>query len=357
MRAAMSSFYGIVRDQTRLVGTATGVPVDFARGWDALALAAGPGPCVLLSRRGVITGLPVPAAPPPGWTTVPDCRFTRAALCTSPWGMVMPTTAQPVADLASPLGEVLTATASRDAVVLAPNTSKYDLTAGDLFTHPSGLDVLACPAARVVVLRPVDAPFWVYTVMALAAIWAVRSLTHLVLRRIDAETPAPRDDAVTVLVLGVGLFLALAAGGIDGVYPDPDARDCASLVLAYAVAYLVLWSVQSCRQPTTAMSTRDPLLYNLIVATLAFLVLRVYRSPENPYAVLFVWMLSTRAIVKVRAYAGMAPPAAVDLSCILDAGLLGVFLDAMRATSKILYAIPIAASGMVLADLLLLFPQ
>lgn len=291
--------------------------VTFSLGWDAFVVADSA--CVRVNSRGVYSK-------PSHWTARRlhrDVWTSRkcapgggGGLCDTGMGVVFPDSASPPVYNASRAWGGLQCTRPTDGRVL-DNQYGYDVSACDVLDE--GGDIVLCGRdlsfART---KIVDGVYWV---LCLIAVYIVRSLSYLVVKKMTTvgDQPSPNfqwSDAWTVVLCLAALPLCLVPLGDAGFVTDEEAFFFDFLCI-YCASYAVLFAVHA-----WAKDERDPPVYNLIAATVQVIACRLYLSAETPYNPVIMWAISTRALAKMRckSWGGLV----LGLSTLADAYLLAL---------------------------------
>lgn len=273
-----------------------GRTVRWGGGWDALVVAGSL--CVRVNARGIFakpshwTARGLRAA---GWATV-TCTPVRGALCAAAPGAVLPTDERPRFNANLAWGGA-GCTRAHDGRVLSSSYG-YDVSACDVLD--GGGDLVVC--GRIAAYRRTGVSDGVYWSLCLLAILLVRSLSLLVVHRIQrerAQTPekaAWSSEWVTLASCAAVLILVTASEG-DAVLVTEEERLLFWVVFGYTVGYIGLYAAHCA---TRAGDGADPPIYNLISGTLQAIAMRLYCGAETPYNPVIVWAIATRALLKLR---------------------------------------------------------
>lgn len=267
--------------------------VQFDRGWDAFVVADSS--CVRVSARGVQSKPShwTPRRPfPAGWATQ-SCQ-PGAGLCDTGRGVAFPAPSdgsRPSYDAKSAWGGLGCSRAS-DGRWLVPGGGAYDLSACDVLD--GGGDAVLC--GRTLAFARTALPDWAYWAACLIAVYAVRSLSYLVARRVEKDKAQrqPWEDALTVSACLAVLPLALAPDG-DAWFVTQEEAFFFGVTCSYVGLYALLYLAYALEG-----GGDDPPVYNLIAGTLQLIASRLYLGAETPYNPVVIWAVATRALVKLR---------------------------------------------------------
>ena len=319
-----------------------GQAVVWSTGWDALVVADSS--CTRVNARGIYAKpshwTPREGLAELGWasaTCVPD---DAGALCLAAFGALFPSAGAPRYNASGAWGG---AGCSRDGDgrVLDP-AHGYDVSACDVLD--GGGDVAVC--GRDVYFRRTGVSTWAYWLLCLLAVFVVRSLSYLVVQRVQ---PAPANsapvggcsDVYTVAACVAVLPLALAPDG-DAGFVTVEERFFFGVVCCYEAAYAVLFAYRQLFGAVdgdigTQGMRHDPPIYNLIAAALQIVASRLYLSAETPYNPVILWAVMTRALLKLRSpkapfavsLTTFADSLVLSLMCVLGFGYNHLYLSAL----------------------------
>jgi hypothetical protein len=277
-----------------------GQAVVWSGGWDALVVADSS--CTRANARGVyakpshwtqrqgLAGL--------GWASAACMPDDSGALCVAQFGSLFPQGA-PRYNASGAWGGA-GCSRENDGRVLDP-AHGYDVSACDVLD--GGGDVAVC--GRVAFFRKTAVSTWAYWLMCLLAVFVVRSLSYLVVQRVQPSAPAGGwcSDWVTVAACVAVLPLALAPDG-DAGFITVEERFFFGVVCCYEAAYAVLFAYRRLLwggdDDVGGGRLHDPPIYNLIAAALQIVACRLYLSAETPYNPVILWAVMTRALLKLR---------------------------------------------------------
>lgn len=291
---ARGAIFGV--DDTVPLIASGGRTVQWGKGWDALVVAGSR--CVRVNARGIFAKPSHWAARDlraAGWATV-ACAPVRDALCAAPRGPVLGTAERPRFDASLAWGGAGCARAHDGRVLSAAHG--YDVSACDVLD--GGGDLVVC--GRTAAYRRTGVSDGVYWSLCLLAILLVRSLSLLVVRRIQreraqtAETPAWSSEWTTLAACVAVLGLVTVPDG-DAILVTEEERLLFWVVFGYTVGYVGLYAAHCA---TRAGDGADPPIYNLIGGTLQAIAMRLYCGAETPYNPVIVWAIATRALLKLR---------------------------------------------------------
>ena len=298
--------------------TRPGVGIDWWTGGGAYALASCGG--VRLNFRGARL------LPPStrlrdlgalGWTRA-ACNQSAHALCCADLGCVLPAAPPRVADSGREgveeglvPGRWCADSGGKELV----SAAVYDVSACDLLDE--GLDVVY--SAGDVYLRRTDMPVWRYWLCVGLAIILVRGLSFNL--RTLWQTPThtstgaggqapPQQWHALVAALAL-IALVVPFDAWDAVYATHADLTFHWATVAYVPAILCL----------NAATRRGAPVFNVIVAALQLLAMRLYTSATTPYDLVFVAMLAWRTWVKI------LTPALHGLGLVLDSLYLSLFIS------------------------------
>jgi hypothetical protein len=334
--------------------TSNGAGVGWNAGGDALTVAGGL--CVRVNVRGV-------SVKPPGWAVrdlsgagwdVVDCVPGGSSLCTTARGEVFPVGTRPR------FNAIRAWTGARcdrawDGRVLDA-AHGYDLSSCDVLD--GGGDVVVC--GRVAAFRRTGLAPGVYWALCLLAVFVVRALSYLIVRRVQGDAPPclMREALTPACCAAIAGLVAIPDG--DRVFVTEEERLLFWSMLAYTLLYLglyagqrfPLWRLRWWRgdghDPSTPpkVDARDPPIYNLISGSLQLIALRLYGGADTPYNPVFLWAIATRALMKLREERA----AWEDLTTLCDALVLSV-LTALGAGYDLAYAVVVYALALTTAEL------
>ena len=312
-----------------------GRAVGWSAGWDALVVADSS--CTRVNARGIYAKpshwTPRAGLADLGWasaTCVPD---DAGALCVAGFGGLFPSMEAPRYNASGAWGG---AGCSRDGDgrVLDP-AHGYDVSACDVLD--GGGDVAVC--GRNAFFRRTAVSTWAYWLLCLLAVFVVRSLSYLVVQRVQ-QVPARAggcSDVYTDAACVAVLPLALAPDG-DAGFVTVEERFFYIVVCCYEAAYALLFAYrQLSGAAEDEIGWHDPPIYNLIAAALQIVASRLYLSAETPYNPVILWAVMTRALLKLRspkaAFAvsltTFADSLVLSLMCVLGFGYNHLFLSAL----------------------------
>jgi len=312
-----------------------GRAVAWSGGWDALVVADSS--CTRVNARGIYAKpshwTPRAGLADLGWasaTCVPD---DAGALCVAGFGCLFPSMEAPRYNASGAWGG---AGCSRDGDgrVLDPAYG-YDVSACDVLD--GGGDVAVC--GRTAFFRRTAVSIWAYWLMCLLAVFVVRSLSYLVVQRVQAVPvhAGGCSDVYTVAACVAVLPLALAPDG-DAGFVTVEERFFFGVVCCYEAAYAVLFAYrQLLGIPEGEIGRHDPPIYNLIAAALQIVASRLYLSAETPYNPVILWAVMTRALLKLRSprasfavsLTTFADSLVLSLMCVLGFGYNHLYLSAL----------------------------
>lgn len=279
-------------DATPWLQTAKG-QVAFSSGWDSFVVADSS--CVRINQRGI-------QAKPSHWTPrelsvlwkskvcIPG---SGAALCVMQGGgMVFPERELGRLPFYNASGGWANFKCSRSSDGRAMNPAyAYDVSSCDIL---DGGDVVLC--GRVLYYAFTSLPEWSYWLLCICAVFLVRSLSYLVVERVDHKL-SERGSMENWLIIGacvLVLILTLIPDG-DSYFVTIEDYLFFDLMCAYTVMYIILFAVF-----TWYSHWEDPPIYNLIAGTLQVVSSRLYLSADTPYNPVIIWAVATRALVKIR---------------------------------------------------------
>lgn len=316
----------------------SGVDVRFEAGWDAFVVADSS--CVRVNARGV-QAKPSHWAPRQlgaGWATRECVPGASPALCELRDGAsAFPSRAAglPPRYNASSAWGGLGCSRPVDGRVMDPSGG-YDLSACDVLD--GGGDVLLC--GRSLSFARTALPDWSYWALCLIAVFVVRSLSYLVVHRVEQHAARPKswwEDALTVLACAAVLPLVLSPDGDAGFVTHEEALFFGA-TCAYVAGYAALYAAYA-----LSGGGDDPPIYNLIAATLQVIACRLYLGAETPYNPVIIWAVATRGLVKLRSQprqgaalaglSGLADSFVLSLMCVLGFEHSPLYLVALFALS------------------------
>lgn len=325
------------------------LPLHEARPGVGIAWWAGGGAYALASSAGVRLNFRGARLLPPsarlrelgalGWTRA-ACNQSAHALCCADLGCVLPAAPPRVPDEGGGLvPERLCADSGGKVLVSA---AVYDVSACDLLDE--GLDVVY--SAGEVYLRRTDMPLWRYWLCVGLAIVLVRGLSFNLRtlwqppnnnsKQEHPAAPPPRQWLPLVAALAL-IALVVPFDAWDAVYATHADQTFHWATVMYVPSILLL----------NVATRRGAPVFNVIVAALQLLAMRLYTSATTPYDVVFVAMLAWRAWVKV------LTPALHGLGLALDSLYLSLFITlACDETLETLVAVvgaPFAAARLLTA--------
>lgn len=219
----------------------------------------------------------------------------------------------------------------------------YDLSACDVLD--GGGDAVLC--GRTLAYRRTGVSTGVYWSLCLLSVYAVRSLSYLVVRRLEpgaapgAGQALPASDTLTVLACLASAVLCLAPLG-DTVFVTREEQLFVWMACVYVAVYLGVWALVR----GDPLARTDPPIYNLIAGTLQLTAARLYTGVQTPYNPVIIWAIATRAMTKLRA---RWHPAAA-LTIFMDAGLLSL-LCVLGFDGSPCYLVAIGAVALATSDL------
>ena len=336
--------------------------VIWTSGWDALLAASGR--CIRVNARGVSvkpshwTQADLPRL---GWTSR-ACFISAHALCDTGGGLCFPVPPSkhtiamdippPGYNPAAAWGG-LACSRDDDGRVLLDSIT-YDVSGCDALDN--GGDLVFCNGSLA--FARTDLPVWAYWSVCLLAVYIVRALSYLVLRRVEARShpqktnedtgsntePQPRltEDDHTV-VASVCCVVVTLASGWQHVFVTQEEAFAASATLVYVLAYTCTWTWAR----WSRFDVADPPIYNLIAGTLLFVSMRLYAGVETPYNAPLIWAIAARVGTKMRARACVATLITAPLDALVLALIctLGFSFDP-------LFLIGIFATAFVIGDML-----
>ena len=332
--------------------------VVWTSGWDALLAASGG--CIRVNARGVSVKPPHWAQADLrrlGWDSRP-CIASSMALCDTGHGMCFPAAPQSLAvyNPSSAWGGLavynpsaawggLACSRESDGRALAPE-NVYDVTSCDALD--GGGDLVLCNG--MLSFARTDLPPWAYWSVCLLAVYIVRALSYLVLRRVERASSAGQETAEeplastgqetaeddrTVAATACCVVVTLASGW-QSVFVTEEEAFAARYALAYVLAYMGMWGWAR----LSRFDLADPPIYNLIAGTLLFVATRLYAGVETPYNAPLIWAIAARVGTKLRARECVAtlvtaPLDALMLSllCTLGFGFDSLFLMGILAAA------------------------
>ena len=316
-----------------------GRAVVWSGGWDALVVADSS--CTRVNARGVYAKpshwTPRPGLEELGWASAACVPDDAGALCVAAFGGLFPSEGAPRYNASGAWGG---ASCSRDddGRVLDPQYG-YDVSACDVLD--GGGDVAVC--GRVAFFRRTAVSTWAYWLLCLLAVFVVRSLSYLVVQRVQPSS-APTggcSDVYTVAACVAVLPLALAPDG-DAGFVTVEERFFFGVVCCYETAYAGLFAYRqlfcAAEDESGAGGRRhDPPIYNLIAAALQIVACRLYLSAETPYNPVILWAVMARALLKLRmpkasfavSLTTFADSLVLSLMCVLGFGYNHLYLSAL----------------------------
>jgi hypothetical protein len=199
--------------------------------------------------------------------------------------------------------------------LLVPGAGSYDLSACDVLD--GGGDAVLC--GRVLHFARTSLADWAYWAMCLIAVYAVRSLSYLVVQKVDSKSTNHRklwEDALTVCACLAVLPMALAPYG-DAWFVTHEEAFFFAVSCTYVGLYACLFAAYAYEG-----GGPDPPIYNLIAGTLQVIASRLYLGAETPYNPVVIWAIGTRALVKLRSE--RAESLRVSLSALTDSLFLSL---------------------------------
>lgn len=318
--------------------------VVFQRGWDFFQLARSS--CIRINARGI-------QSKPAHWTVRAidtlwyrqECMpGVRGGLCElTDGGVIFLDSGQGV--LPTYNGSVVVAdfgcTRTHDGRNLDP-TGWYDVSSCDVLDN--GGDLVFC--GRNLYFARTSLEEWSYWALCLIAIFLVRSLSYLVVHRIQSNASREflwNDVLTVILCLIVLLSSALPHG--DLLFVTEEDRLFWWVLLIYVVIYIVLF-VWYC----ISNKENDPPLYNLIAASLQVIATRLYLSSDTPYNPVLIWIISTRMLVKLRT---LDLSILISISALMDSILLSL-LGVWGFNFNYLFLIPLLMLSLSVSDYIIL---
>lgn len=240
-----------------------------------------------------------------GWTSI-QCEASPHALCDTGRGLCFPLPEK------SPGYNPLTAwgglgcSRADDGRTLIASSDVYDVSSCDALDD--GGDLVFCNGALA--FARTDLSPWAYWSVCLLAVYIVRALSYLVLRRVeraDAEDQggaAPArlaEDDRTVAASACCVAVVLASGWGRAFVTQEEAV-AAGATLVYVLAYMGTWACARWARADLA----DPPIYNLISGTLLLVATRLYAGTETPYNAALIWAIAARIGTKLRSRACVA---------------------------------------------------
>ncbi len=318
-----------------------GNAVGFDAGWDAFVVSDSS--CVRVNARGV-QAKPSHWSPRPlggGWASRECVPGAGGGLCDiRGGGVAFPGPGRaPLYNATAGWGGLRCSRAA-DGRVMDPEYA-YDVSACDVLD--GGGDVVLC--GRTLSFARTALPDWSYWALCFIAIFAVRSLSYLVVHRVTrAGGDTTWSDALTVVACLLVLPLALAPDG-DAWFVTHEEALYFAVLCAYVGLYALLFAVYA-----LSGGGDDPPIYNLIAASLQMIASRLYLSAETPYNPVIIWAVATRGLIKLRSQhkRGLL----VDVSALADSLLLSL-LCVLGFEHDPLYLVAIFALSMSVSDSML----
>ena len=205
-----------------------------------------------------------------------------------------------------------------------------------------GGDAVLC--GRTLAYRRTGVSPWVYWCLCLLSVYAVRSLSYLVVRRLEpgaARAALGDGDSLTVLACLASAVLCLAPLG-DAVFVTREEQLFVWAACVYVGVYAGVWALVR----ADPLARADPPIYNLIAGTLQLTAARLYTGVQTPYNPVIIWAVATRAMTKLRA---RWHPAAA-LTIFMDAGLLSL-LCVLGFDGSPCYLVAIGTVALATSDL------
>ena len=270
-----------IQDSRPTLATEQGTVLEWWSGGGAFALASSSG--VRVNFRGVHLYAPDVRIRPrlADWTGV-QCNQSSSALCCSDVGCVLPFNAP-----RAPEGQVA---AGWDALGCTDGKGKqlvslgvYDISACDIMDE--GLDLLYSQGELY--HRRTGMQLWRYWVCVGLAIILVRALSYNVQGLWTPSATPPRHQWLGLVAAVALTALVVPFDGWDGVFVTLADQTFYWATVGYIGVSLVLhWQAS---QP----------VFNVIVAALQLLAMRLYTAAETPYDLVLIAMLASRVWVKV----------------------------------------------------------
>lgn len=274
-----------------------GANVVFDSGWDALVVADSA--CVRVNSRGIQTkpshweALSPSALSGPWAHKTCSPGSTGGGLCEGRGWSVFPTRSRgypPVYNPAVSWGG-LQCSRNYDGRILDSGQDGYDVSACDVLD--GGGDVVLC--GRDLYYGRSALPEPSYWAVCIIAVFVVRSLSYLVVRKISGSPQGFLwTDVATVVVCLSVLPITLAPHG-DLWFVTREEAFFFGFACFYVGLYAAIFAVHAWMG-----GSGDPPIYNLIAGTLQVIASRLYLSSETPYNPVIIWAIGTRALVKLR---------------------------------------------------------
>ena len=352
LQAAATIFQ--VRDSRPTLSTDDDKPIDWASGGGAYLLSSAE--AVRVNFRGVHAyprGLALRQLDKLGWTTTP-CNASAWAMCASDQGAILPVMTPPRTlerSVDMPAGWHGMACEDNKGKVLV-SQAVYDISACDILDH--GLDVVY--SARMTYHARTAMSVWRYWACVGLAIALVRALSYNVQAvarltpKAAASYPSQRTPLVTALVL-MGLTLL----DLDKVFVTLADQMFFWCTVAYIGFYLALhgaarltpvldrWVTgQESPEPSDDTAANpaphETPVFNVIVATLQLLAIRLYTAAETPYNLVLLSLLSCRAWTKLIQHTHVS--AAHSLALTLDSLYIALCVElAFQGSDELIVAV------------------
>jgi len=314
--------------------------VAFSSGWDAFVVADSS--CVRVNSRGVYAKPSHwrPRSLGGTWAARQCAPSAQGGLCDTGVGVAFP--ASTPAYNASGAWGGLGCSRSDDGRVL-DFAHGYDLSACDVLD--GGGDVVLC--GRALSFARTALPVWSYWLLCLIAVFAVRSLSYLVVNRLGAKVQdaAMRgySDLATVGACVAALPLVYLPD-LDAAFVTDEEALFFDFVLFYCLLYAALFAAHKLQG-----KSKDPPIYNMIAGTLQAIACRLYLGAETPYNPVIVWAVATRGLGKLRSE--LWGDWVLGLSALADALLLSLACMVGFSHSR-MYLVAIASLSLATSDTL-----
>lgn len=282
-----------------------------------------------------------------GWASVP-CNVSAWALCQADSGGVLPSYKPHVAEGSTrmpPTWKGLGCTDNSGKVLTSQVI--YDISACDIIDE--GVDIVY---SNMEVFHLTTAlPTWRYWVCVGLAISLVRALSH----NIQQIWAGSIGEGVGHNTMSQGLSLIMAVLLLILVVMDGDAvyvTQADSLFFWVTVAYVLFYvTIHLVTRLSEAYHERP--IFNVMIATLQLLAIRLYTAAETPYNLVLMLMLACRAWIKLTNGSSLDAPAWETLTLAIDATYIALVIELAYTGSDealvAIFAVAYVASRVILS--------